>query len=37
VLADHFVVLDRGEAVMAGTGADMHGESEIELRRWMSV
>ena len=36
-LADHFVVLDRGEAVMAGSGADMHGESEIELRRWMSV
>ncbi|MCB1362418.1 MAG: urea ABC transporter ATP-binding subunit UrtE [Rhodobacter sp.] len=35
-LADRFVVLDRGEAVMAGTRADI-ARSETELRRWLTV
>lgn len=35
-LADRFVVLDRGEAVMAGTRADIDA-NEAELRRWLTV
>ncbi len=35
-LADRFVVLDRGEAVMAGTSADIDA-NEAELRRWLTV
>jgi urea transport system ATP-binding protein len=36
-LADDFAVLDRGEVVMHGPRADMHGEKEPELRRWLTV
>ena len=36
-LADSFAVMDRGEVVMAGTGAEMHGPREAELRRWLTV
>ncbi|MGY6410028.1 MAG: urea ABC transporter ATP-binding subunit UrtE [Alkalilacustris sp.] len=36
-LADRFTVLDRGEVVMAGPRADMEGEREPELRRWLTV
>lgn len=36
-LADSYTILDRGEVVMAGTGADMSGPREAELRRWLTV
>jgi urea transport system ATP-binding protein len=36
-LADRFAVLDRGEVVLAGGRADMHGDREAELRRWLTV
>ncbi|WP_334192510.1 urea ABC transporter ATP-binding subunit UrtE [Pararhodobacter sp.] len=35
-LADRYVVLDRGEAVMAGVKADIDA-NEAELRRWLTV
>lgn len=36
-LADRFYVMDRGEVVMSGPRADMEGEREPELRRWLTV
>lgn len=36
-LADHFYVMDRGEVVMSGPRAEMEGEKEPELRRWLTV
>ena len=36
-LADRFYVMDRGEVVMEGLRADMEGEKEPELRRWLTV
>ncbi len=36
-LADAFAVLDRGEVVAAGTGADLSGPRADEFRRWLSV
>ena len=36
-LADSFYVMDRGEVVMSGPRADMDGEREPELRRWLTV
>ncbi|MFD1911530.1 urea ABC transporter ATP-binding subunit UrtE [Halodurantibacterium flavum] len=36
-LADRFCVMDRGEVVMSGTGPEMSGPREPELRRWLTV
>lgn len=36
-LADRFYVMDRGEVVMEGLRAEMEGEREPELRRWLTV
>ena len=36
-LADLFAVMDRGEVVMTGTGAEMTGARAPELRRWLTV
>jgi urea transport system ATP-binding protein len=36
-LADAFVVLDRGEVVLSGAAADMQGENEAGVRRWLTV
>lgn len=36
-LADSFYVMDRGEVVMSGPRAEMEGEKEPELRRWLTV
>ena len=36
-LADTFCVMDRGEVVMSGTGPEMSGPREPDLRRWLTV
>jgi len=36
-LADDYAILDRGEVVMRGAKAEMHGEKEPEIRRWLTV
>lgn len=36
-LADQFFVMERGEVVMSGSGDEMSGPREADLRRWLTV